>query len=75
LKNNIISAYNYYKGFFFIIKIVFIIKVIHSVMKNEIVTLLKTVGVVVVGVLLANAIERKFLSSKVDAPMQVPATK
>ena len=44
-------------------------------MKNEIVTLLKTVGVVVVGVLLANAIERKFLSSKVDAPMQVPATK
>ena len=68
MKNNIISAYNYYKK-----KIVFIIiSFIHSVMKNEIITLLKTVGVVVVGVLLANAIERKFLSSKVTAPMQVP---
>jgi hypothetical protein len=27
---------------------------------------------VVVGVLLANALERKFLSSKVDAPMVAP---
>ena len=44
-------------------------------MKNEIVTLLKAVGVVVVGVLLANAVERKLLSSKVDAPMQVPQKK
>jgi hypothetical protein len=41
-------------------------------MKNEIVTLLKAVGVVVVGVLLANAVERKLLSSKVDAPMVAP---
>lgn len=41
-------------------------------MKNEIVTLLKAVGVVVVGVLLANALERKLLSSKVDAPMVAP---
>ena len=41
-------------------------------MKNEIVTLLKTIGVVVVGVLLANALERKLLSSKVDAPMVAP---
>lgn len=41
-------------------------------MKSELVTLLKTVGVVVVGVLLANALERKFLSSKVDAPMVAP---
>ena len=67
MKNNIISAYNYYIEIFFIIKVF-----IHSVMKNEIITLLKTVGVVVVGVLLANAIERKFLSSKVDAPMVAP---
>jgi hypothetical protein len=41
-------------------------------MKNEFVTLLKSIGVVVVGVLLANALERKFLSSKVDAPMVAP---
>ena len=41
-------------------------------MKSEAVTLLKAIGVVVVGVLLANALERKFLSSKVDAPMVVP---
>ena len=71
MKNNIISVYNYYKKI--IIKVLLIS--IHSVMKNEIVTLLKTIGVVVVGVLLANAIERKFLSSKVDAPMQVPEKK
>jgi len=67
LKNNIISAYNYYKKNVFIIKVL-----IHSVMKNEFVTLLKSIGVVVVGVLLANALERKFLSSKVDAPMVAP---
>jgi hypothetical protein len=41
-------------------------------MKNEVVTLLKAVGVVVVGVLLANALERKLLSSKIDAPMVAP---
>jgi hypothetical protein len=41
-------------------------------MKKEAVTLLKAIGVVVVGVLLANALERKFLSSKVDAPMVAP---
>lgn len=41
-------------------------------MKSEIVTLLKAIGVVVVGVLLANTIERKLLSSKVDAPMVAP---
>jgi len=41
-------------------------------MKNEVVTLLKAIAVVVVGVLLANTIERKLLSSKVDAPMVAP---
>jgi hypothetical protein len=41
-------------------------------MKSEAVKLLKAIGVVVVGVLLANALERKFLSSKVDAPMVAP---
>jgi hypothetical protein len=41
-------------------------------MKSEAVTLLKAIGVVVVGVLLANAIERKLLSSKIDAPMVAP---
>lgn len=41
-------------------------------MKKELITLLKAVGVVVVGVLLANTIERKLLSSKVDAPMVAP---
>ena len=41
-------------------------------MKNEVVTLLKAVGIVFVGVLLANAFERKLLSSKVDAPMVAP---
>jgi hypothetical protein len=41
-------------------------------MKNELITLLKAIGVVVVGVLLANTLERKLLSSKVDAPMVAP---
>jgi hypothetical protein len=41
-------------------------------MKNELVTLLKAIGIVVVGVLLANTLERKLLSSKVDAPMVAP---
>ena len=44
-------------------------------MKNEIITLLKAIGVVVVGVILANAIERKLLKSKVDAPMVAPTKK
>jgi len=46
-----------------------VLKLIHSVMKKEVVTLAKSVFVVVVGVLLANALERKYLKSKVDAPM------
>lgn len=41
-------------------------------MKSEAITLLKSIGVVIVGVLLANALERKFLSSKIDAPMVTP---
>jgi hypothetical protein len=41
-------------------------------MKNELITLLKAIGVVVVGVIIANTIERKLLSSKVDAPMVAP---
>jgi len=41
-------------------------------MKKELITLLKAIGVVVVGVLLANTIERKLLSSKIDAPMVAP---
>jgi len=41
-------------------------------MKNELITLFKAIGIVVVGVLLANTIERKLLSSKVDAPMVAP---
>ena len=41
-------------------------------MKSEFVTLGKSILVVVVGVLLANALERKYLSSKVDAPMVAP---
>jgi hypothetical protein len=41
-------------------------------MKKELITLLKAIGVVVVGVLIANTIERKLLSSKVDAPMVAP---
>lgn len=41
-------------------------------MKNELITLLKAIGIVVVGVLLANTLERKLLSSKVDAPMVAP---
>ena len=41
-------------------------------MKSEAITLLKSLGVVIVGVLLANALERKFLSSKIDAPMVAP---
>jgi hypothetical protein len=41
-------------------------------MKSELITLGKSIVVVVVGVLLANALERKFLSSKIDAPMVAP---
>lgn len=41
-------------------------------MKSEFITLGKSIFVVIVGVLLANALERKYLSSKVDAPMVAP---
>jgi hypothetical protein len=41
-------------------------------MKSEAITLLKSIGVVILGVLLANALEKRFLSSKVDAPMVAP---
>lgn len=37
-------------------------------MQKELVSLLKGVAVVVVGVLVANAIERKYLSTKVSLP-------
>jgi hypothetical protein len=38
-------------------------------MKNEIVPLLKSVAVVVVGVLVANYVQTKLLSKNVSAPM------
>jgi len=38
-------------------------------MKTEVMTLGKAILVVVVGVLLANAFERKFLKSKIEVPM------
>jgi general stress protein CsbA len=41
-------------------------------MKNEIITLAKAVGYVIVGVLIANAIERKYLSKSIVAPLEVP---
>jgi len=40
----------------------------HSVMQKEVVSVLKSVAVVVAGVLLANYVERKYLSSKVEMP-------
>ena len=39
-------------------------------MKNEVITVLKGVAVVVVGVLVANAIERKYLTTKVLKPLE-----
>lgn len=41
-------------------------------MKKEIVTMGKAVAYVIVGVLIANAIERKFLSKSIVAPVEVP---
>ena len=41
-------------------------------MKNELVTAGKAIAYVVFGVLLANAIERKYLSKKIVAPLEVP---
>jgi hypothetical protein len=43
-------------------------------MKSEIITIFKSIGFVFLGVLLANAFERKYLSSKIDAPMVAPTT-
>lgn len=37
-------------------------------MNNQVVSVLKSVAFVVAGVLVANYIERKFLSSRVDLP-------
>jgi hypothetical protein len=42
----------------------------NSVMQKELITLLKGVGVVVVGVLVANAIEKKFMSTKTLMPIE-----
>ena len=41
-------------------------------MKKEIVTAGKAIVYVVIGVFIANAIERKFLSKSVVAPLEVP---
>ncbi len=41
-------------------------------MKNELITITKAVFYVVAGVLIANAIERKFLSKSIIAPLEVP---
>lgn len=40
-------------------------------MKNEIVSITKTLFIVIGGVLLANYLDRKFLSSKIDLPTEV----
>jgi len=42
---------------------------IHSVMQNQIVSTLKSVAIVVAGVLVANYIQDKFLSAKVSMPV------
>jgi len=41
-------------------------------MKKELITLAKAVGYVVAGVLIANAIERKYMSKSIVAPLEVP---
>jgi hypothetical protein len=38
-------------------------------MQKELVSLLKGVAVVVAGVLIANAIEKKYMSTRISAPM------
>ena len=42
-------------------------------MQKELVSLLKGVAVVVVGVLIANAIEKKYMSTKTLAPVETEA--
>jgi hypothetical protein len=42
---------------------------IHSVMQNQIVSTLKSVAIVVAGVLVANYIQVQFLSAKVTPPV------
>jgi hypothetical protein len=44
------------------------ITLIHSVMQKEVLTLLKSLAVVVVGVLIANQIEKKYMATKVTMP-------
>jgi hypothetical protein len=41
-------------------------------MKNEMLTAGKAIAYVIVGVLIANAIERKYLSKSIVAPLEVP---
>jgi hypothetical protein len=41
-------------------------------MKNEMLTAGKAIVYVIVGVLIANAIERKYLSKSIVAPLEVP---
>jgi hypothetical protein len=42
-------------------------------MQKELVSLLKGVAVVVAGVLIANAIEKKYMSTKITAPTMTEA--
>ena len=42
-------------------------------MQKELVSLLKGVAVVVAGVLIANAIEKKYMSTKISVPQEVEA--
>jgi predicted acyltransferase len=42
----------------------------HSEMQKELVSLLKGVAVVVAGVLIANAIEKKYMSTKTLVPLE-----
>lgn len=42
-------------------------------MQKELVSLLKGVAVVVAGVLIANAIEKKYMSTKISMPTEVGA--
>jgi hypothetical protein len=40
-------------------------------MKNEIVSITKTLAIVIGGVLIANWLDRKFLSSKISLPNEI----
>jgi hypothetical protein len=42
-------------------------------MQKELVSLLKGVAVVVAGVLIANAIEKKYMSTRISAPVEMEA--